>query len=173
MSKLITDDCIKSFISKHYGKTSISGIGDGTVTGAISALNTKMGGFTWSSYNTENTTDSWVPVSTSNGVMQHRVIPPDAFNFQKSGNFWKYGRLVVFNAYNLGVSNLPTIPSGWRPPSDTSCPATILYNNAYYTGFIIVRTTGKVEPYYYRYGEYRNAPQNSSQLYTSMAWVVN
>ena len=42
MSKLITDDCIKSFISKHYGKTSISGIGDGTVTGAISALNTNL-----------------------------------------------------------------------------------------------------------------------------------
>lgn len=42
MSKIITDDCMKSFITNHYGKTSIAGIGDGTVTGAISALNTSI-----------------------------------------------------------------------------------------------------------------------------------
>lgn len=43
-NKIVTDDCISSFISKHYGKTSISGIGDGTVTGAISTLNSNFSG---------------------------------------------------------------------------------------------------------------------------------
>lgn len=43
MSKLITDECISSFITNHYGKTDISTIGDGTVTGAISTLNTNIG----------------------------------------------------------------------------------------------------------------------------------
>lgn len=42
MSKIITDDCMKSFISNHYGKTNISKIGDGTVTGAIDYLNKKL-----------------------------------------------------------------------------------------------------------------------------------
>lgn len=42
MSKIITDDCMKSFIKNHYGKTNISGIGDGTATGAIDYLNKKL-----------------------------------------------------------------------------------------------------------------------------------
>lgn len=41
-NKIVTRDCIASFIKNHYGKTDISGIGDGTATGAISALNTNM-----------------------------------------------------------------------------------------------------------------------------------
>lgn len=41
-NKIVTGDCITSFIKNHYGKTDISGIGDGTATGAISALNTNM-----------------------------------------------------------------------------------------------------------------------------------
>lgn len=41
-NKIVTGDCITSFVKNHYGKTDISGIGDGTATGAISALNTNM-----------------------------------------------------------------------------------------------------------------------------------
>lgn len=41
-NKIVTGDCITSFIKNHYGKTDISGIGDGTATGAISALNTNL-----------------------------------------------------------------------------------------------------------------------------------
>lgn len=42
MSKLITDDCISSLVDKHVGKTDISGVGDGTITGAISSLNSMI-----------------------------------------------------------------------------------------------------------------------------------
>ena len=42
MSKLITDDCVSSLVNNHIGKTDISGIGDGTVTGAIKTLDTKI-----------------------------------------------------------------------------------------------------------------------------------
>lgn len=40
MSKIITDDCFKSFINNHVGKTDISHIGGGTITSAINFLNT-------------------------------------------------------------------------------------------------------------------------------------
>ena len=42
MGKLVTNECISSFITNHYGKTDISTIGDGTVTGAISSLNSNL-----------------------------------------------------------------------------------------------------------------------------------
>lgn len=42
MSKLITDDCVSSLVDKHVGKTDISGVGDGTITGAISSLNSMI-----------------------------------------------------------------------------------------------------------------------------------
>lgn len=50
MSQLITDECITSFIKNHLGKTDISGIGDGTVTGALKTLNTELA----SAYNLVN-----------------------------------------------------------------------------------------------------------------------
>lgn len=43
--------------------------------------------FDWSTYNTENTTDTWMPVSTSNGQMNHRVV---AATF-KQANYWENG----------------------------------------------------------------------------------
>ena len=42
MSKLVTDDCVSSLVDKHVGKTNISGVGDGTITGAISSLNSGL-----------------------------------------------------------------------------------------------------------------------------------
>lgn len=42
MSKLITDDCVSSLVNNHIGKTDISDIGDGTVTGAIKTLDAKI-----------------------------------------------------------------------------------------------------------------------------------
>lgn len=42
MSKLITNECMKSFISNHYGKVDISDIGGGTATSAIRTLNDNL-----------------------------------------------------------------------------------------------------------------------------------
>lgn len=42
MSKIITDDCFKSFIDNHYGKVDISDIGGGTATSAIRTLNDNL-----------------------------------------------------------------------------------------------------------------------------------
>lgn len=41
MSKLITNDCVSSLVNNHIGKTDISDIGDGTITGAISGINAR------------------------------------------------------------------------------------------------------------------------------------
>ena len=70
-NKLVTDDCITSFIKNHYGKTSISGIGDGTVTGAISALNTNMVKF---ATNTMRKGNNW---SKSGGGLYYNNHPVD------------------------------------------------------------------------------------------------
>ena len=41
MSKIITNDCVSSLVNTHIGKTDISDIGDGTITGAISGINAR------------------------------------------------------------------------------------------------------------------------------------
>lgn len=67
MSQLITDKCITSFIKNHFGKTDISKIGDGTVTGALSSLNTELA----TAYNLVNKglfTGNYDAVGTSDGL---------------------------------------------------------------------------------------------------------
>lgn len=45
---------------------------------------------TWD-FNTENTTDTWVPVSGSNGKWQHRVIPITTSGSNANGYYTKFG----------------------------------------------------------------------------------
>lgn len=89
-NKIVTDDCIQSFITKHYGKTSISGIGDGTVTGAISTLNSNMKG------------EWFAPKPTSGYLIEGCGV--------------KFGKLVICNfSLKLQATNTSITPQhNWR-----------------------------------------------------------
>lgn len=86
----------------------------------------------WSDYGTNNTTDSWVPVSTGTGAnmkMQHRVIPNSIETVAtKVGSYWTGGEIYVYREEHLvwikfnGVTttntnrqNFARVPEGCRP----------------------------------------------------------
>lgn len=90
----------------------------------------------WSDYGTNNTTDSWVPVSTGSGTnirMQHRVIPTALqTEATKIGSYWTGGNIYVYrNGHTVWVKfnnitttntnrqNIARIPEGCRPPRET------------------------------------------------------
>ena len=129
--------------------------------------------YDWSDWQTENKTDTWVPVPTSSGKMQHRVIPSDAFSVKTDGIFRKYGKVVTARFYGTSVDSLPWVPVGWHPVEDISVPVTVMYNRNPYMGYCIIRATGKIECTYYNYGSNKGTPASGSTVYGQVSWIVN
>lgn len=117
--------------------------GNISTTGKVTAKGDVSGGSLqgrqWD-YNTNNTTDTWVPVTTTvNGVAkwQHRVIPTrltteastsikfytSTTSANVSGYLWRRGGMVGIAVNGLyiykssGRAYIGLIPSGWRPPA--------------------------------------------------------
>lgn len=105
----------------------------------------------WSDYGTNNTTDTWVPVSTGSGAnmrMQHRVIPTALqTEATKVGSYWTGGNIYVYRnehtmwikfnnvtTTNTSRQNIARIPEGCRPPRETFSNSGIL--GITYDGYI-------------------------------------
>lgn len=89
MSKLITDDCVLSLVDKHVGKTDISGVGDGTITGAISSLNSGLQNIataTLCNYGSEN--------DSIGGLFGY-----DFLNVDMNNRFADVNKLSAFNSF--------------------------------------------------------------------------
>ncbi len=129
--------------------------------------------YDWSEWQTENTTDTWVPVSTGSGKMQHRTIPSDEFTTQTSGIFRKRGKIVMVNFYGTSATSLPTVPSGYRPPSDISIPITVMYNGNPYMGYAQIRSGGSIQCTYYNYGAGHGTPASGSTIYGEATWIID
>lgn len=128
-------------------------------------------GYDWSTFNTENTTNTWVPVMNGSKV-NHRVIPADAFSASASGIFRRYGKVVVANFYGTSTSSLPWVPEGWQPTADVSIPVTVIYNSNPYMGYLQIHTGRWMECKYYNYGSLKGTPQSGSVIYGVAAWVI-
>lgn len=63
MAKYLDLTGLKYFITKRIGKTDISKIGDGTCTGAISALNQSLGDKNWKPKTSTTTQKNWYRLS--------------------------------------------------------------------------------------------------------------
>ncbi|WP_294785378.1 hypothetical protein [uncultured Eubacterium sp.] len=129
-------------------------------------------GYDWSTFNTANTTGTWVPVMNGSKV-NHRVIPADAFSASASGIFRKYGKVVVANFYGTSTSSLPWVPVGWHPVADISVPVTVVYSGNPYMAYVIIRTTGKIECTYYNYGSNKGTPASGSTVYGTATWITS
>lgn len=168
-------------ISRHGTEMSSIGLNGGAMTlkGNTIAINgtdwdefvNKQAGYDWSKFNTENTSDTWVPVMNG-AVVNHRVIPADAFTVSADGIFRKYGKVVMARFYGTSVSSLPWVPVGWHPVADISVPVTVLYNGNPYMAYVIIRTTGKIECTYYNYGSSKGTPASGSTVYGTTTWII-
>lgn len=150
-----------------------SGIAFVTAPNGLYLNGKKLNEYDWSEYSTANTSDTWVPVSTSDGKMQHRYIPADAFTVQSNGIFRKYGNVVAANFYGTSATSLPSVPSNWRPPNDISIPVTIIYNGNPYMGYVQIRSGGSMQCTYYDYGSGKGTPQSGSAVYGVATWIIN
>ena len=128
-------------------------------------------GYDWSTFNTENTSDTWVPVMNGS-VVNHRVIPSDAFKAQSNGIFRKYGKVVVANFYGTSTSSLPWVPEGWAPTADVSIPVTVMYNSNPYMGYLQIHTGRWMECKYYNYGSGKGTPASGSTIYGVATWII-
>ena len=105
MKKPVGNDVVEHFIKNYYGKTSISGIGDGTATGAISYLNGRASALTTKTNTLEtnlNTLSSNTTINISN-TSHNLVNPIDFFNGKKM--------LLIGDSYCINVNTNPT--PGW------------------------------------------------------------
>ena len=101
--------------------------------------------YDWSDYNTANTSDTWVPVSTGNKKMQHRVIPADAFTLSNSGMWYKYGRWTFARFDNTKISSIGKCA---YPPKSTYYQYVVLYNisaKSFWHGWLQILTDGTVK----------------------------
>lgn len=103
------------------GNTSISGIGGGTLTGAVSALNSK----------TESS------ISINNGTALANIV-------EKTGNYCH----VSFRINNMttitGMSNIATIPEGFRPENGFATILLINYNGTWTAAVGSVYSSGVI-----------------------------
>lgn len=97
MAKYLDLTGLKYFITKRIGKTDISKIGDGTCTGAISALNQSLGkkqDKEWVNYSTITTGQSYTIPDKLNEILVHLTI--------------YYGSNIRFLARDYVIKLLPT-----------------------------------------------------------------
>lgn len=132
----------------------------------------RQAGYDWSTFNTDNATDTWVPVMNGSKV-NHRVIPADAFSASASGIFRKYGKVVVANFYGTSTSSLPWVPDGWQPTADVSIPVTVMYNGNPYMGYLQIHTGRWMECKYYDYGSLKGTPVSGSVIYGVATWITS
>ena len=163
----------ESIVENSAAIMGVEGLGTAFVTAPNGFYVNGTKQYDWSDWYTENTTDTWVPVSTSSGKMQHRVIPTDAFSVKTNGIFRKYGKVVTARFYGTSVDSLPWVPVGWHPAEDISVPVTVIYNSNPYMGYCIIRLTGKIECTYYNYGSNKGTPASGSTIYGQVSWIVN
>lgn len=163
----------ESIVENSAAIMGVEGLGTAFITAPNGFYVNGTKQYDWSDWNTENTTDTWVPVPTSSGKMQHRVIPTDAFSVKTNGIFRKYGKVVTARFYGTSVDSLPWVPVGWHPAEDISVPVTVIYNSNPYMGYCIIRLTGKIECTYYNYGSNKGTPASGSTVYGQVSWIVN
>lgn len=104
-------------------------------------------GYDWSDYNTENMIDTWMPVSTNSGKMQHRYIPADEFTLSNSGSWFKYGRWTFARFDNTSLDAIGTCP---YPPASAVYQYIILFNknqNTWWHGWLQVNPNKSVVAY--------------------------
>lgn len=105
MKKPVGNDVVEHLIKNYYGKTSISSIGDGTATGAISYLNGRASALTTKTNTLEtnlNTLSSNTTTNISN-VSHNLVNPYDFFNGKKM--------LLIGDSYC--VNSNTSLSPGW------------------------------------------------------------
>ena len=163
----------ESIVENSAAIMGVEGLGTAFITAPNGFYVNGTKQYDWSDWQTENTTDTWVPVSTGSGKMQHRVIPSDAFSVKTNGIFRKYGKVVTARFYGTSVDSLPWVPVGWHPAEDISVPVTVMYNSNPYMGYCIIRLTGKIECTYYNYGSNKGTPASGSTVYGQVSWIVN
>ena len=163
----------ESIVENSAAIMGVEGLGTAFITAPNGFYVNGTKQYDWSDWQTENTTDTWVPVPTSSGKMQHRVIPTDAFSVKTNGIFRKYGKVVTARFYGTSVDSLPWVPVGWHPAEDISVPVTVMYNSNPYMGYCIIRATGKIECTYYNYGSNKGTPASGSTVYGQVSWIVN
>lgn len=163
----------ESIVENSAAIMGVEGLGTAFITAPNGFYVNGTKQYDWSDWQTENTTDTWVPVPTSSGKMQHRVIPSDAFSVKTNGIFRKYGKVVTARFYGTSVDSLPWVPVGWHPAEDISVPVTVMYNSNPYMGYCIIRATGKIECTYYNYGSNKGTPASGSTVYGQVSWIVN
>lgn len=101
-------------------------------------------GFDWSNFNTENKTDTWVPVA-SGKTINHRYIPADAFTLSNSGYWYKYGPWTFARFDNAKISSIDKCP---YPPKSTYYQYVVLYNisaKSFWHGWLQILTDGTVK----------------------------
>lgn len=88
-----------------------------------------------------------------------------------SGDFRKFGRVVVAKFNWARTDSLGTIPSDYRPISDTPAAAVIYLNGKCYQGFLWFKSDGGIEPKYFNYaGEYKD-PVSGCQVFCNCTWI--
>lgn len=88
-----------------------------------------------------------------------------------SGDFRKFGRVVVAKFNWTRTDSLGTIPSDYRPISDTPAAAVIYLNGKCYQGFLWFKSDGGIEPKYFNYaGEYKD-PVSGCQVFCNCTWI--
>lgn len=90
----------------------------------------RQGSFDWSSFNTANTTDTWIPVM-SNNTVNHRVLPTDVAATAESGCFKRRNKIVTVNCWGeYSTSVLFQLASDWRPKSKNGVFSGFCYNES-------------------------------------------
>lgn len=130
--------------------------------------------FTWD-INTNNTTDTWVPVMSSRNI-QHRVIPNNSdVTATKVGSLWTAGEIKVrrrgnvcqmkINGATIGAASsrttIASIPAGYRPLTQTEFYCRVSANNIL-IGFVNIDGTIQVE-----------GGWTSGQKWCSAIWVID
>lgn len=136
------------YLYKMLGTTDISGVGDGTVTGAVKQLGERLGNYMPSSAIDYSSKYDWVRLRTNNEIMLRYVT-----DFTISGT---YSESTGLHYTMLGV----TIPEEYRPASENmNVQATIQSGGIFTAGYVgYVPSTGNLTFYAATPAQYSNVP---------------
>ena len=142
--------------------------------------------YDWSTFNTANTTDTWIPVMNGSKV-NHRVLPTDVADTSDGGCFQKRNKIVTVNGWGVGASSIIfNLPSTWRPVKGNGVFSGFCYNisnHAFYPVTGNFDTNGVPSVYaistwnsaYNNYPIYNSGTDRRSnfQLYVTGSWLAN
>ncbi len=121
----------ESIVENSAAIMGVEGLGTAFVTAPNGFYVNGTKQYDWSDWNTENTTDTWVPVSTGSGKMQHRVISTDVSTTDSSGCFNRRNKVVTFNAWgDYAYATLFQLATVWRPKNKYGVFSGFCYNTS-------------------------------------------